>query len=177
MAHEALSDRHKVFVDEYIKDFNASRAYMAAYPDCSADAAPAAGARLLNNVKVERAIDERKAARSKRTEITQDRVLLEIARLAFSDPRTAFNADGSLKPVHQWDDATAASISSIKVKRVMEGDTPTEVAEIKFWDKGKQLELAGRHLAMFTDKTKVEGGLEAVVQYIAEIPRRNAKTR
>ena len=52
------------------------------------------------------------------TEITADRVLKEIARPAFLDIRKAFNADGSLKPIHDLDDDTAAAIAGLEVSEI-----------------------------------------------------------
>lgn len=55
----ALTEKQKIFADEYLLDLNATRAYKVAYPSCKKDAtAAAAGARLLRNVKVSAYIDE-----------------------------------------------------------------------------------------------------------------------
>ena len=55
----ALTEKQKIFADEYLLDLNATRAYKLAYPSCKKDAtAAAAGARLLRNVKVSAYIDE-----------------------------------------------------------------------------------------------------------------------
>jgi phage terminase small subunit len=158
----SLNDRQRVFVDEYIIDFNGTQAAIRA--GYSQKTANEQAARLLADVSIQAAIAERINDRSKRTEITQDRVLLEIARLAFNDPRKAFDEDGNLLPVKQWPDDVAAAISSIKVTEQRidnDGDEiiASQIKEIKFWDKGKQIELAGKHLAMFTEKLNVSGKL------------------
>jgi phage terminase small subunit len=69
--------------------------------------AEAQGSRLLSNVKVQRAISARMAARSKRTEVAADRALLEIARFGFSDLRRLFHEDGRLKHPNEWDEGWA----------------------------------------------------------------------
>ena len=81
----ALTPKQKLFVDEYLVDLNATRAYKVAYPRVKNDdvAAPAA-ARLLRNVKVADYIEERMQERKKRTEVTQDRVIEELAAIAFA---------------------------------------------------------------------------------------------
>jgi terminase small subunit-like protein len=53
--------------------------------------------------------------RAKRTEITQDRVLKEIARLAFSDVRATSDEAGHLKHPGELDDDAAAAIAAIEV--------------------------------------------------------------
>ena len=80
-----LNDRQSRFVAEYLVDLNATQAAIRA--GYSAATANQIGARLLVNVKVAAAIAEAQAARSRRTEVTQDRVVLELARVAFGDPR------------------------------------------------------------------------------------------
>ena len=136
---------------------------MAAYPDCSRDAARAAASELLTKPNIQGAIEVGKKARSERTHITQDRVLMEIARLAFNDPRRAFDEAGNLLPVHEWPDDVAAAISSIKIKRVPDGDTMAEVAEVKFWDKNSALEKAGKHLGVFEKDNKQKSDVRVVL--------------
>ena len=80
-----LTEKQRRFCDEYLIDLNATRAYKAAYLTVKKDeTAAAAAARLLKNVKVKAYLEERIRERQKRTEITQDRVLREIAAIAFA---------------------------------------------------------------------------------------------
>ncbi len=54
-----LTEKQKLFVDEYLIDLNATRAYKVAYPHVKSDgAAMSAASRLLRNVKVKDYIDE-----------------------------------------------------------------------------------------------------------------------
>ena len=65
---------------------NATRAYRTTYKNVkSDDVARRAGNRLLTNVDITNYIAERMQERQKRTEITQDRVLQELAAVAFSN--------------------------------------------------------------------------------------------
>jgi phage terminase small subunit len=97
------------------------------------------------------------AERIRRVEVDQDRILLEIARLALNDPRRAFDTNGALLPIQDWPDEVAAAVSTIKVNEIRDpdGNVVGETKEIKFWDKGKQLELAARHLGMLNDKLEL----------------------
>lgn len=85
MAHDKLNAKQAAFVDEYLVDLNATQAAIRA--GCSAITASQAGERLLRNVEIQTAITKRMNDREKRTEITQDRVIKEMARVAFGDPR------------------------------------------------------------------------------------------
>ncbi len=98
---------------------------------------------------------ELKNAAAERVEITQARVMAELAKVGFSDIRKLFTETGSLKRVEDLDDETAAFVSSVKVvtRRVPGGDEGEveHVAEIKQWDKLSALEKIGKHLGMFKE--------------------------
>lgn len=82
-----LTTKQKIFVDEYLVDLNATRAYKAAYPDCKKEETiNAAASRLLRNVKVDAYIKQRLKDRELRTEITQDMVLQRWWDIATADP-------------------------------------------------------------------------------------------
>lgn len=156
----ALNAKQQAFCDEYIIDFNATQAAIRA--GYSEKTSYSHGQRLLNDVEIQKEISKKQIERSKRTEITQDRVLLEIARLAFNDPRKAFDDNNALLPVKQWPDEVAAAISSIKTKEITdsEGNTVGISQEVKFWDKSKNLDLAARHLGMLNDKLELGGSIQ-----------------
>lgn len=162
----ALTPKQKIFADEYLIDLNATRAYKIAYPKVKKDdTAAAAGARMLRNVKVAEYIQKRMKEREKRTEITQDRVLQELAKLGFFDIRKLF--DDSSKPldITGLDDETAACIAGLEVMDVYEGAGEDKefvgyVKKYKLSDKLKALELLGKHLGMFKDKVELSGGLD-----------------
>jgi phage terminase small subunit len=160
----ALSDNQSRFVDEYLVDLNATKAYLRAGYKCTESAARRSASKLLTNPDIQRAISEKQQQRAERTQITNDRVLLEIARLAFNDPRKAFDENGALLPIQDWPDEVAAAISSIKVKEIVDanGTVIGETKEVKFWDKGKQIELAGKHLGMFTDNVNHKGAVTLI---------------
>ena len=77
----ALTKKQQLFVEEYLKDLNATQAAIRA--GYSAKTAYAIAEKLLRKAEIKQAIQEAMKARSDRTEITQDRVLQELARLAF----------------------------------------------------------------------------------------------
>lgn len=75
----ALNDKQQRFVDEYLKDLNATQAAIRA--GYSAKTAYAIAEKLLRKVEIQQAVQDAKQARSKRTEITQDRVLQSLHAL------------------------------------------------------------------------------------------------
>ena len=78
---EKLTIKQQRFVDEYLIDLNATQAAIRA--GYSAKTADQQGSRMLANVKVQQAVSKAMAERSKRTGVNQDRVVLELAKIAF----------------------------------------------------------------------------------------------
>ena len=148
-----MTEKQKIFADEYLIDLNGTRAYRVAYPSVKKDeVAAAAAARLLKNVKVEAYIQKRMEERQTRTEITQDRVLEELAAIAFARATDYAEIKGEcvrIKDTDTLDEQQIRAIAGIK-----EGKYGIE---LKLNDKEKSLELLGRHLGMFKDKLEVSG--------------------
>ena len=148
-----MTEKQKIFADEYLIDLNATRAYRVAYPSVKKEEAAAVnGSKLLRNTKVAAYIQERMQERQKRTEITQDRVLQELAAIAFAkttDYAEIKNECVRIKDTGDLDEQQVRAIAGIK-----EGKFGVE---IKLNDKEKALELLGRHFGMFKDKVEVSG--------------------
>ena len=148
-----MTEKQKRFCDEYLIDLNATRAYKDAYPSVKKDeTAAAAAARLLRNVRIQAYVAERQQARQRRTEITQDRVVRELAAVAFADVTEIASVSGgyvALRDTSELSEDQRRAIAGIK-------ETQAGI-EIKFNDKLKALELLGRHLGMFKDRVEVSG--------------------
>ena len=55
-----LNEKQKIFVSEYLKDFNGTRAYKAAYPSCKTDGTARANAsKLLANTNIQQAMQKK----------------------------------------------------------------------------------------------------------------------
>ena len=81
-----MTEKQKKFADEYLIDLNATRAYKAAYKSVKNDNSAAVNAsKLLRNTKVAAYIEEKIAERSERTEIKQDDVVKELAKIGFAE--------------------------------------------------------------------------------------------
>lgn len=157
----ALTPKQHRFVAEYLIDLNATQAAIRA--GYSAKTANEQGARLLANVSVRSALQAAMKARSDRTEITQDRVLQEYAKLAFLDPRRFYDGNGRLIPVVDLPAEVAAALSGMEVTQERGGKDAegrqeiADVTKIKFADKKGALDSVARHLGMFNDKLAVSG--------------------
>lgn len=153
----ALTPKQQRFVDEYLIDLNATAAYKRAGYDAKGNAAEAAASRLLRNVKVFSAVEAGKNRRSKRTEITADRVLKELARLGFSDMRAVahFGPDG----VYPIDSTAIGDDDAACIKEVSQTISKSGGSiSIKFYDKVQPLKLLGDHLGLFGDDRSSSAG-------------------
>lgn len=161
-----LTDKQQRFVEEYLVDFNAKQAAIrAGYSPRSAESQ---GSRLLSNRKVSRAIEERMAELSRRTGVTAERIVRELARIAFLDPTELADMDDATIR----DDATAddrAAIAAVKVKRFVSGDGESVEREIRFADKLRALELLGKRLGLWLYRTQVD--VTGAVQIVDDVPQ------
>lgn len=158
----ALNDRQQRFIDEYLIDLNATQAAIRA--GYSKKTAYSMGQRLLKHVEVQAAVSEAQEKRAKRTEINQDRVLQELAKIGFSDLRNIVTSDGQLVSVQEWDDETAGAVASVEIVQRLSGEyddgkpVMENVHKIRTWDKVAALDKLARHLGMYEadNRSKVE---------------------
>lgn len=73
-----MNEKQKLFVIEYLKDFNGTRAYKAAYPDCNDESARRLASRLLTNVDIQQAIREQADKRLEKTEVDVEYIISNI---------------------------------------------------------------------------------------------------
>lgn len=116
----ALNARQQLFAEEYAANPNATKAAIAA--GYSARSAGQIGERLLKNDEIASAVEKAKAERLKRIGVNGDRVLEELARLAFLDVRKLFNSDGTMKCLDEIDADVAAAIAGLEVVALNNGD-------------------------------------------------------
>lgn len=155
-----LTEKQQCFVDEYLIDLNATQAAIRA--GYSAKTAQEQGYQLLQKTSVQQAISEQMAERSKRTGVNQDRVMMELAKIAFVNAADVINSDDATIKAEATADDTAA-IQSVKVKVIPTKEGEGVEREIRLNDKLKALELLGKHLGMWNDKSDVNINIPVVI--------------
>lgn len=149
-ASGGLNDKQRAFVAEYLIDLNATQAAIRA--GYSKRTARAAGHKLLSNPTVADAVAAAKAERSERTEITADRVLQELAALAFLDPaQIAATSVKGPNDIAKLPEGVRRAVTGWAWDR-------NENFTLKLGDKIAALKLVGDHLGMFKDGTTVNVG-------------------
>lgn len=143
-----LTDKQEAFVHEYLIDLNATQAAIRA--GYSVKTADVIGCENLTKPNIQQAIAERMAERSRRTGVNQDRVVLELAKIAFVRMTDIVDDHGRIKGTATDDDL--ACIESIKYKESDNEFGGSVEREVKIGSKLKALELLGKHLGMWNDK-------------------------
>ena len=147
-----LTAKQQRFVEEYLIDLNATQAAIRA--GYSVNNADKIGPELLGKTRVSEEIAKAMAERSRRTGINQDRILLELAKIALTNIDDIMDFDkGKIKETATREDL--ASVESIKIK---ESDKGREI-QVKI-AKPRALELICKHLGIFQDKVEVSGKVE-----------------
>jgi len=159
-----LTPKQKTFCDEYLIDLNATQAAIRA--GYSPDSAKEIGCENLTKPNIRAYIEKEIANRSKRTGINQDRVIRELARIAFVNANDVINMNEATLKADATEDDTA-TIASVKVKTIPTKEGEGVEREIRLADKLKALELLGKHLGMFKDKLEIEG--KVPVQIVDDI--------
>lgn len=171
-----LNDRQQLFVLEYLVDRNATQAAIRA--GCSEKTAKQIGSRLLTNVDVAAAIQARRTVVSEKLEITQERVLQELAAIGFAKATDFVSVETvqaeklGIHPITGevvmlpagWEQyvkvldtvelspAQQAAVASIKQGR--------NGVEVKLHDKARALEMLGKHLGLFDANAAAPPGQE-----------------
>ena len=133
-----MTEKQKIFADEYLIDLNATRAYRAAYPNCKKNSsADAAARKLLGNTRIKEYINERlEELQSKRVANVQEVMehLTAVLRGEISEETVVVEGTG--------DGCSEA--------RIVE-------KQVGARDRLKAAELLGKRYSLFTDKLEVSG--------------------
>jgi phage terminase small subunit len=127
-----MTPKQEIFIDEYIIDYNATRAYKSAYnlSDDKESTARVNGCKLLTNPNIRAILEEKKAERTKNLGITAEFVL------------------GGLKEI-------AIKCSKEEIILDKQGNS-TGKFKLDSAGSNKAYELLGKHLKLFTEKIETE---------------------
>lgn len=131
-----INVRHKKFCQEYLKDFNATRAYKVAYNSKNEKAAAVNASKLLRNTKVQEHLSKT-LHKTKMQDIMQiDEVLAKLSEIAMGIPREKVFKRKDYNPKKQ------------ERELVIDSVTTTQPADE---DQLKALELLGRYYKIFLE--------------------------
>lgn len=147
-----LTDKQRAFVEEYLKDFNATQAAIRA--KYSEESARQIGSENLSKPYIAELVRQRIAE----TAMSADEVLLRLAEQARGIPAKYISTKGTVKVAQLVRDGKTHLIKKIS-------DT-AQGRMYEFYDAQSALQLIGRHHALFTDKTQSENTGEMTVHVI-----------
>lgn len=165
----SLNPKQERFVQEYLIDLNATQAAIRA--GYSQKTAEVIGHKLVKKRLVAEAILKAQQKRGLKTEITQERILFELAIIAFSNMPDYLTIDEDTGAVHckgfdSMPENASRAIESVKENRSITEDAKGERSivfekfEFKLHSKIKALELLMQHLGML-NKPGDERGQES----------------
>lgn len=156
MVEESLNDKQKQFCREFVVDFNATQAAIRA--GYSEKSARSQSCELLTKPNIQAFLADLKAKRSKKTQITAERVLQELARIGLSDIGEFVDHENNPVVVKNLKKGLRAAVSAVKYKKRIYFDSngqpvTVESHEVALWDKLSALDKIGRHLGMWDRET------------------------
>lgn len=160
-----MNERQKRFADEYLIDLNAEAAAIRA--GYSPRYARGNAHKLVANSCVSEYIKKRMADREKRTEITQDKVLRELALIAFSNAadyaavveKETLDDEGNPVVYRTVEPVLTEELTEDQKRAIAVIKKGRDGFEVKPYDKIRALELIGKHIGMFTDKVELKGNV------------------
>lgn len=168
-----LDPKEQRFVDEYFKDFNATEAvYRAGYEFKTRNGARVYASKLLDKQDIADAIKEKRDQLTQQADAESLKVIKEIARIAFNDPRKIFTDSGTVKDIQDIDDDTAAAIGGIEIVDYFEPDAEGKkrqagyIKKFKFWDKNPALDKLMRYLDLYKDSGSDKNPLKVNLQKV-----------
>lgn len=147
--------KQKRFIDEYVIDFNGTAAAIRA--GYSPTSAKVIANELLTKPDIYAEVQAKIEAMTNKADITKERILLEMRRLALFDVRSLYDENGHPLPVHLLSDDAAAAINGLDVVSIGNSDVGVgQVMKYKIPDKNKALESLAKILGYLDRTTELE---------------------
>jgi phage terminase small subunit len=162
---DGLTARQRLFVWEYIQDWNAKEAALRAGYSINVAKMATGAEGLLKVPAVAVAVEKHRRNLERKAVVSAERVLEELQDVGMADPRQLFDSKGNIKPIREWTRGEAACVACVDVvkRNLTSGDGRVdEIIKIRMWDKPKTLEILARHLGMLTEKIEIRGDAELV---------------
>lgn len=157
------------FALEYVKDLNATAAYLRLKPHVKRTTAGVEGFRLLKNPKTQEAIANVRGPAIERLRVDAQKIKDELAILGFSDLRHYLRSDTEhfeLKP--GLDDEAGRAVSKVKHRTIYKGDQVEHHTEIETHNKLGALNTLAK-IEGLIDKEKNQGAtLTMTWRYVDE---------
>ena len=149
-----LSAKERTFVREYQIDHNATRAAKRAGYTGSDESLAVTGSRMLRKANVKHILDQAEARRADRLDIQADRVMIELARIAFADITDVIqikDGDVTVRDTEELTEGQRAAIASIEKTK--------DGLKVRMHAKAQALESLAKHFGPLIEKQQMDVSL------------------
>lgn len=160
VTHKRLTPKEAAFCEHYLVSLNAAEA--ARQAGYSEKTAKEIGYENLTKPHIRTRIRQLKRERSVRTKWDADRVLMRLGDELDADLADIFDESGGLLPVEDWPPAFRTGlVAGIEVEQLFEGrgedrEHVGRVVKVKLADRGKRIEMIGKHVGVMAFKERTE---------------------
>ena len=151
MAKLKLTEKQKLFCKYYLISLNATEA--ATKAGYSKKTAYSQGQRLLKKVEIANYLEDKAKKRSEKLEITADKVVKEIAKIAFANATDYIDIENGRVDIKDLKNIDTTAIAA--AEEVFDKDGIRLGVKLKFHDKTKSLDMLMRHLGQYKDKVEL----------------------
>lgn len=162
----SLSNKHKEFVNQYLVDFNGTRAAQRSGYSGDDNVLSVTAYNLLRNPKIAEAIQTRLTESA----MTADEVLMRLAQQARGDIDDYLDDSGNFDLAKARRAAKTKLIKKFKAKTTVRtfGETEVETTEVEFelYDAQAALSLLGKHHKLFIEQSEVKHSGTMQLEYV-----------
>ena len=129
---------------------------------------------MLGRADVQEAIKARQTELMRRYRIDTENTIEALASTAFFDPIDFFDDNGALRDIASVPKRTRQALAGFKVRRIKgrNGEPDEEIIEIRFLDRGANIERLMKHLGLFEKDNRQKP--DAVAELLAHIAEHGA---
>jgi phage terminase small subunit len=171
-AFSLLNDKQQAFVNEYLLDWNGTRAAIRC--GYSPKTARQQASRLLSHVNVQQAIQERKAVIEelyKGRIMDKFEVLARLSDQARGSLSVFMEENGTIDPEKTREiDREFHLLKKLEVRKEVVAGIDIVTTKIEIYDAQAALDKLGRYHALFTDKTDLTSGGQKLATPIIYLP-------
>lgn len=150
-----LTPKHALFVEEYLKDFNATQA--AIRVGYSERRAMQTGHDLVRKREISEAIETRKAELMEKSKMTLEKWVRLVTALALYDPRKMFDQFSNLREIPEMSRVQAMAVAGCAHFEAFEGNGKNRIQtgrsrRVKLLDRTPYVLMLGKFLNAFSEK-------------------------
>ena len=167
----ALTSKQERFCEEYVVDLNATQAAIRA--GYSKKTANRIASQNLSKLDIQNKIEELKKGISKRNNISIDKYVKLLDKLASFDIAELFDKDGNLKPVHEISEDGRIAIEALDIDELKTGLGPdglatSHIKKVKLTSRRSAIDLLLKHLGGYEQDNKQKNQIPEIIIKRAE---------